>query len=210
MWQSGTWGVLWSFAGMKWTLKFQVIFGIIIPYSTNIDWFLVKCSSPRVGASGKGRCETTRSYCVNEFRIGMTLGRGWTQNIIRCPTVGVWSPLIFPNGVFELVFLSGCFGKATRNKTRNLSFSSLHSHEDSGKRKHPPKMSYLERKFGEFRWIFSNSYFCWWNRSSFVRSLKAVLLSWLSIVFAGKKGNERVDSMESMSGKCLTTLSLLL
>ena len=32
----------------------NIWYTVIIPYSTNIDWFLVKCSSPRVGASGKG------------------------------------------------------------------------------------------------------------------------------------------------------------
>ena len=91
---------------------------IVIPFSTNIDCFLVKLNCTSIHQQkqnatavedvdqssmktsrklllvqvGKEDDETARFYCLQ-----MTSGWGWSKNTIRFPTIGVWGRL-FPMG----------------------------------------------------------------------------------------------------------------
>ena len=140
---------------------------------------------------GKEDDETTRFYCFQ-----MTSGWGWSKNIIRFPTIGVWNSDFFQGDVWASCFLRERFGKGTKNTTRNLSFFWLPWFWK--KKTSPQKCQILKEDLGnldDFRWIFSSSVLLLVKSKLPFWSLKAVLLSWLSIVFLRGRKAEKTATL---------------
>ena len=106
----------------------------------------------------------------------------------------------FSNGMFELVVFKGTFWE--RNQNHNKKFEFLLTPMILEKENIPPKCQILKEDLGNLDEFLVAVCLLLVKSKLLFRSLKAVLLSWLSIVFAGKKGgSKRQDLVRSTNKK---------